>query len=146
MPRYDADALVREAEWRKCAADIVYWTNNYVYVVALDQGGRVLMDTSDRPYQVEGLTMLADPSQRRIITLKSRQVGFSSYTQGKLIHECTLQERVEAMVVAHDRNTGEKLYQMGERIYSNLPDDPELKPKHGRHRRSKFLHFAGDGL
>src|SRR5262245_47724952 len=78
MARYDVDALVHEAEWRRCAADVVHWANNFVHVVALDQGGRVLMDTSDRPYQRDGLRMLTDPEQRRIITLKSRQVGWTT--------------------------------------------------------------------
>lgn len=81
-----------------------------------------------------------------MVILKARQLGFSTLTQAMLIHECTLRERVEAVVVAQDGKTGDKLYQIGERIYTNLPDDPFLKPKLGRHRRSKYLHFAGDGL
>jgi hypothetical protein len=35
---------------------------------------------------------------------------------------------------------------MGERIYANLPEDSELKPKLGRFARGQRLHFAGDGL
>ena len=76
--KFDTEALVREAEWRKCQADVVHWANHFVQVVALGAGGRCLMNTSNRPYQEEGLRMLADPSQRRIITLKSRQVGWTT--------------------------------------------------------------------
>jgi PAS domain-containing protein len=69
----------------------------------------------------------------------------STYTQGKLIHRCTLRERFDAVVVAQDKKTGAKLYRMGERMYANLPADEELKPEIGTHRRSQNLHFVGPG-
>lgn len=83
---------------------------------------------------------------QRAIVLKARQLGFSTYAQGKLIHNCTQRERFDAAVVAHDRETGAKLYRIGERIYANLPENPDLKPGLGKYRRSRDLHFAGDGL
>jgi hypothetical protein len=81
----------------------------------------------------------------RIIVLKARKVGISTATQAKLIHRCIFREHYEAVVVAQDKGTGEKLYNIGERLYVKQPDDPELKPKLGRHRRSQYLHFVGDG-
>lgn len=75
--RFSHDALVREAEFRLCASDIVYWTEHYVYVSTPDRG-RVLMDTSDRPAQRDLLADLVNPELRRIIALKSRQVGFTT--------------------------------------------------------------------
>ena len=89
---------------------------------------------------------LAGKPQRAIV-LKARQVGISTWTQAKLIHRCTQRSRYNAVVVAHDRETGAKLYRMGETIYANLPDDPKLglKPDVGQYRRSRFLHFANGG-
>ena len=81
----------------------------------------------------------------RALVLKARQLGFSTYTQGKLIHRCTMRERYDAVVVAQDKKTGAKLYRMGERIWTNLPEDPFLKPGVGGYRRSQNLHFVGDG-
>ena len=76
--QYAYDALVQEAEFRQCASDILYFVNHYVYVNAVDQGGRAIMDTSQRPHQVRLLSDLADTSLRNIIALKSRQVGFTT--------------------------------------------------------------------
>lgn len=69
----------------------------------------------------------------------------STLMQAKLLHRCTLRERYNAVTVAHDKETGGKLYRMAETIYGHLPDDPWLKPALGQHRRQHFLHFAGDG-
>jgi hypothetical protein len=136
-----------EAMRKRIREDFPFWAENFAKIADKNEQlipfrlkpGQVELDRQLEAQREEG-------KPRRAIILKARQLGFSTYTQGKLIHEATLQARVEAMVVAQDGKTGEKLYRMGERIYSNLPEDAELKPKLGRHRRTKFLHFAGDGL
>ena len=76
--KFDITALTREAEYRRCASDILYFVNHYVYVNAVDVGGRALMLTEDRPYQERLLLDLADRELRYIIALKSRQVGFTT--------------------------------------------------------------------
>jgi hypothetical protein len=60
---------------------------------------------------------------QRAIILKSRQVGFSTKAQGKMIHKCTLRAHRRGLVVAQDRPTGAKLWAIGERMYVNLPSD-----------------------
>jgi hypothetical protein len=90
----------------------------------------------------------------RAIILKIRQSGFSTWIQGKAIQRCTQRENYHAAVVAHDRETGGKLYAMGERFYRSLPSPEELsfempdgtkrsiKPEIATYRRTRFLHFA----
>ena len=127
--------------------DFPFWAENFAHIVD-KRAEKVLLKL--KPGQLELDRQLeaqrAAGKPRRAIVLKARQLGFSTYTQAKLIHECTLHERVDAAVVAQDTKTGDKLYRIGERIYTGLPKDAELKPKLGRHRRSKFLHFAGDEM
>jgi hypothetical protein len=82
---------------------------------------------------------------RRCLVLKARQLGFSTYAQGKLIHEATLNENRNALVVAHDVKTGDKLYRMGETMYGQLPEDRTIKPPTRTYRRGRFLHFAPPG-
>lgn len=84
----------------------------------------------------------------RIIVLKARQVGISTLTQGILIQRCTLNPNHRALVVAHDLETGGLLYQMGQRMYANLPGEPgksPLKPDLRSYGRSRLLHFASKG-
>jgi hypothetical protein len=77
----------------------------------------------------------------RAIILKARQIGFSTAVQGKLIQRCTTRPNYNVVVVAHDRDTGAKLYRIGRRMYDNLPDDPHWKPGLPGQRRGRELHF-----
>jgi hypothetical protein len=70
-------ALLQEAEWRRCEADEDYFVERYWSVSTPDRG-RILMDMSDRPYQRQGLALFRNPEHRKIITLKSRQVGWTT--------------------------------------------------------------------
>lgn len=79
----------------------------------------------------------------RAAILKARQLGFSTYAQGKLIQRATMTANYHTAVVAHDRETGAKLYRIGQRFYTHLPD--EIKPEIASHRRSQYLHFGEKG-
>ncbi len=90
---------------------------------------------------------------RRMVDLQTSSKTFiaegfvshnSTYAQGKLIHRTTLNPYHQAIVVAHDLETGAKLYRMGETMYSHLPDEPDLplKPTIGSHKRARQLIFS----
>lgn len=81
----------------------------------------------------------------RAIILKARQIGFSTAVQGKLIQRCTTRPNYNVVVVAHDRDTGAKLYRIGKRMYDLLPDDPAWKPDLAGTRRGRELHFLNGG-
>jgi len=138
----DADALRKRVK-----EDTPFWAENFAFII--DKTGRKIRLIGKRgqlefDWQLEAQRAAGKPM--RALNLKARQVGMSTWTQAKAIHRCTLRERFDALTVAHDRETGAKLYRMAETIYANLPEDPELKPALGQHRRQRFLHFAGDGL
>jgi hypothetical protein len=73
----------------------------------------------------------------RIIILKARQLGFSTDVQATFTQRCTLIPYQAALTVAHDLETAGKLFEIGQRIYNNLPDDPRLKPALTHERDSK---------
>lgn len=136
-----------EAIWQRIREETPYWAENFGKIV--NKQGQ-LIEIVPKPGQLEFDRQLeaqrAAQRPMRAMVLKARQVGMSTWTQTKLMHRCTLRERYDALTVAHDRETGSKLYRMAETLWGNLPEDPDLKPKLGQHRRQRFLHFAGDGL
>jgi hypothetical protein len=83
-------------------------------------------------------------SPMRAVILKARQIGFSTLAQALTIWRTTLQENHSAIVVAHDLDTGAKLFKMGRTMYSHLPADDELplKPPVSSFKRSRFMHFG----
>lgn len=81
----------------------------------------------------------------RAIILKARQIGFSTAVQSKLIQRATTRPNYNVVVVAHDRDTGAKLYRIGKRMYDLLPDEPAYKPDLAGTRRGRELHFLNGG-
>lgn len=144
--RYDLDALVREAEWRKCAADIVHWANHHVQVVALDKGGRTLMDTSDRPYQADGLRMLADPTQRRIITLKSRQVGWTTTCAVAALWWVLFHDDQYVLFISRREDDAKDILHKADYAYRWLPDWMKERAPERVDKTMQRMTFANDSL
>jgi hypothetical protein len=59
----------------------------------------------------------------RAIVLKARKLGFSTWTQCKMIQRVTQTPDYRALVLAQDRRTAGDLFNIGKTIYDNLPDD-----------------------
>lgn len=126
--------------------DSLYWAESFAKIVT-KQGKLVPLAPKDGQRE---LSRRLDAQRKagkpqRLIALKARQIGCSTISQAKLIHLCTQRSHYDALTVAHDRETGAKLFRMSQTIYANLPDDSEIKPELGEYRRRTFLHFAGDG-
>lgn len=80
---------------------------------------------------------------QRAIALKARQVGVSTWVQGKFIHRASRRGNFDVTTLAHDLKTGNKLFRMGERMYENLP--AEIRPGLGSTRRGREMHFVNPG-
>jgi hypothetical protein len=79
----------------------------------------------------------------RAIVLKARKMGFSTWTQAKIQHRITQRQYRDALVVAQDNDTSGKLFQIGERIWENLPDDSlGLKPIRTNYRRGREMVYG----
>lgn len=80
----------------------------------------------------------------RVIVLKSRRTGVSTWTQGKLIQRTTQRAHRKALVVAQDGDTATTLFEIGERMHANLPTDPDLalKPAVSSLRRGRYMNFG----
>lgn len=59
---------------------------------------------------------------RRYIILKARQMGMSTYTEGKIFHETANNELVRSAIVAHQESASQALFQMSKMYYEELPD------------------------
>jgi hypothetical protein len=80
----------------------------------------------------------------RAIVLKARQIGFSTWTQAKMIQHVTQSANADALAVAHDMSTAQKLYRIGYTMWQFLPPDPELglKPTIKHRRAGRKLEFG----
>lgn len=85
----------------------------------------------------------------RVIVLKARQIGFSTFVQAKMIQRCTTRENHQALVVAHNKDTAKKLFAMAQKMYVSLPKGEEfpdtarpIRPEIASTQRSEYLRFA----
>jgi hypothetical protein len=62
----------------------------------------------------------------RIVVLKSRQMGVSTDTQGRMIYETTTKENRNGFIVSHESASTSAIFQKAKYMYDNLPDD--IKP------------------
>lgn len=80
----------------------------------------------------------------RGMVLKSRKRGFSTWGVTKSSQRMTQIANTRALVVGQDNDTAGVLFQIADRIYRNLPDDPELalKPHRINFEDGKYMKFG----
>ncbi|MNC10429.1 Terminase-like family protein [compost metagenome] len=62
----------------------------------------------------------------RLIILKYRQGGASTYTEGRIFHDTSMNKLTNSLIVAHEDDASTNLFNMSKLFYDELPD--ELKP------------------
>lgn len=138
----------REATLERLATDALLYAPSLLKIVnkagedvpLVPRPGQLKIEAALQAQQQAGLPM-------RIIILKSRQVGSSTWGIGRLVQRCTLKRNRRALVVAQDNDTAGSLFDIGDQMYAHLPDDaPELKPELYQRQSSdggrKLLHWG----
>lgn len=143
-----APLSAEERVWQRLVHDTAFWAQALEVKIVTKRSE--LVPIAPRPAQLK--VEAAIQAQRdaglpeRVIVLKSRQTGISTWTQLKLIQRATLRPNRRALVVAHDNDTAGSLFDIGHNAYVNLPEDePRLKPGLISMRNSltnKFMHFG----
>lgn len=79
---------------------------------------------NDAQIMFEGLDKYCRDNKimRRYIVLKARQMGMSTYTEGKIFHETANDKYVRSLIVAHEEKASVNLFNMSKLYYEELPD------------------------
>lgn len=85
---------------------------------------------------------------KRDIILKPRQLGFSTLTAARFFERVINEENVTAVIIAHDADSTQKMFQMVQLMYLNLSEDKKLKLNGGKGKpkvgNKKEFFFAGN--
>lgn len=73
----------------------------------------------------------------RIIILKARQMGFSTYTEADCFHQTATNSMFSSTIIAHEEQASQNLYNMFKRYYDNLPE--VLQPMRKRNNAKELL-------
>jgi hypothetical protein len=65
----------------------------------------------------------------RVIILKARQVGVSTYLAARFYHQTIKRPGIRTIIIGHEKRASSNLYQMVRRFHDNMPE--ELRPSTG---------------
>ena len=74
----------------------------------------------------------------RMLILKARQQGFSTYVGGRFYHHTTRFSGKATFILSHEADTTEKLFQIVERYHKNCPDAAKMQTDVANRRRMVF--------
>lgn len=151
MPRLPFDPTTPEglarAKWMRekarCEDDFAYLARTYLRLKAKDVIGMPTL--TFRPVQAY-LHERAEAMKRRtgwvrLIVGKCRQVGSTTYTRARHFHQTAFKSNRNALLLAHDEPSGQKLLADHDKVYlTHLP--PQLTPRVGRDAKDGLI-FSG---
>ena len=79
----------------------------------------------------------AETGRVRVVCLKARQLGISTYIAARLFHRTITSPGLRTIIIGHERRTSSNLFQIVKRFYDNLPDD--LKPAVGTSNAEELM-------
>ncbi len=109
--------------------DTALFAANFATIVKADAKRALLVGKPEQiRFDGELEAQRAQGVPMRAIVLKARKLGFSTWTQAKLIQRVTQNNDRRALVLAQDRRTAGDLFNIGKTIYDNLPEGPGAPP------------------
>jgi hypothetical protein len=131
-----------EAVLEKLESDTCFYAEHALKIVT--KSGELIPLAEPRPGQmkVERAMQAQEEAGKpiRVIVLKARQTGVSTWVQAKIIQRITRRQYRRARVVAHDEETASHLFSIGSTMYSHLP--AELKPPLQYGQRGRMMTFG----
>lgn len=103
--------------------DLPFYSENFLKI--RDKNSKLVdFKLNEAQIMVEALDKYCKENRimRRYIILKARQMGISTYTEGKIFQETANNELTRSMIVAHEEKASSNLFNMSKMYYEELPD------------------------
>lgn len=112
----------RTIDLDRCTWDFPYYAHNLLKIK--DKASRLVPLTLNEP-QVKlqrHLDNLKNTGRlQRVIVLKARQEGISTYAEGRIFHSAHLAENTKNIIIAHEKESGSSIFGMCRLFYECLP-------------------------
>ena len=73
----------------------------------------------------------------RVVVLKARQLGMSTYVAARLYHRTINNPGLRTIIIGHERRASSNLFDIVKRFHANMPDD--LRPSIGVSNREELI-------
>ncbi len=107
---------------QKLKDDLIYFSANFLKIKTKNQGTIAFNFTNiqaDAHYKIENRRKEGKPC--KIVFLKSRQVGMSTYTEARFFSKILFNKSKNAFVLADKSDSAHNIFDMTKRYYDNLP-------------------------
>lgn len=135
LPKLDKERLFY---WRM-KNDFPWYSETFLHI--RDKNSKLIkFKLNSAQIKVEALDKYCKENNimRRYIILKARQMGISTYTEGKIFQESSTNELTRGLIVAHEEKASLGLFSMSKLYYEELPD--EIRPQK-KYNNGKVLAF-----
>lgn len=112
---------------RRLKNDFTYYAPNMLRIRTKE--GQLInfeLNTMQKKIDATIESLRAEGKPVRIIILKYRQGGASTYTEGRIFHSTSLNKLTNSLIVAHEEAASTNLFNMSKMFYDELPN--EMKP------------------
>ena len=126
---------------RRIRDDFPYFSKNFLKVK--DKAGQIVrfeLNQAQRYIHSMLEKQRIETGKVRALVLKARQMGSSTYLEGRYYHKASLNKGKSVFILTHEAESTKKLFSMARRFYDNVPDI--MKPSL-RHSNAKELIFDG---
>lgn len=124
-------ALLEEQVRRKATQDFPLYAESFLKIRTKEDGVRPFtLNAAQRLIHEKAERMYAEKGYIRIIILKGRQQGASTYIEGRFYWKVTSQRGVRAFILTHEGDATKNLFDMAKRYHENIPES--MRPSTNR--------------
>ena len=123
----DVDLIKKEIEKREILQSFPRFAKNFTYITdKLGNKVNLVLNTSQEQIEELILDLQSKGIPPRLLILKARQMGISTYVQGRIVWKTATTENRNALVIAHLDDSTRAIFKKAKYAIDNLPDD--IKP------------------
>ncbi len=142
----DRDKIIKCV--RKCKADFLFMARYFLKVEAR-VGGKIVPFTLNGPQKILHLIVekhIAPHRPVRIVALKARRMGFSTYFSARYFWKSCFNKNRKAAQITHEPEATDTLFKMVKRFYDHLPPWMQPAQKYNNKSLLEFNNDKGTGL
>lgn len=126
---YDIDAIALDALRELYRRDFARYAAEQLYITGIEPGSLFKMRELTTGQGI--IHSLVEPQRRdhgwiRIVIIKGRQLGASTYFSARAFHMASLNRGISTLLIANDEDTSSAIFEKCKLFYNHLPED--LKP------------------
>lgn len=139
------DKPALDAIHHRLNTDLEYFAEQAPMLIKVKEGGGLVkwkLNRAQRYMQACAEKQLKEKGWVRMLLLKGRQQGGSTWTNGRFYHKTSRNKGKSVFILSHEGNTTNKLFDMVKRFHDNV--DPRIRPETGKENTRQMI-FPGLG-